>query len=85
MNLTRPHRARACLLEILEGRLLLANRIHGVDVSQFQGAMNWDAEKSTDGGGWTHIASPTGLPGFRYGFVAGQLGTTPAVTMKAPR
>jgi len=35
------------------------------------GAMNWDAEKSTDLGVWTHIASPVNLPGFRYSFVAG--------------
>jgi GH25 family lysozyme M1 (1,4-beta-N-acetylmuramidase) len=35
--------ARAAFVESLEARLLLANRIHGVDVSQFQGTMNWDA------------------------------------------
>jgi hypothetical protein len=35
------------------------------------GAMNWDAELSTDGGAWTHMASPTYLPGFRYAFAAG--------------
>ena len=32
----------SAIIEFLEGRLLLADRIHGIDVSQFQGVMNWD-------------------------------------------
>ena len=35
------------------------------------GTEDWDVERSTDGGAWTHIASPHPLPGFRFSFVAG--------------
>ena len=35
------------------------------------GTENWDAERSTDSGSWSHIASPTYLPGFRYTFATG--------------
>jgi GH25 family lysozyme M1 (1,4-beta-N-acetylmuramidase) len=38
----RDRHLRAAVVEALENRLLF-NRVHGVDVSQFQGTMNWDA------------------------------------------